>query len=157
MLNRTLLSRLAPIAAVAGLLLAGCSETPYETSEEVAQARKDASENLSEARQEASQTENRVEEKVADAQHEYARTDATARAELTEVQAEALTKTAKADFDVAITEATGIRDVAKEKCGVLDGAEETACLSAADATFAASKAKAIADRDATLVAVAHVQ
>lgn len=157
MLNRTLFSRLAPSAAVAGLLLAGCNETPYETSEDVAQASKDASENLSEAREEASQTENRVEEKVANARQDYAKTDANAREELTEVQTEALRKTAKADFDVTITEATGIRDVAREKCGVLSGAEETACLSAADATFAASKAKAIADRDAALVAVAHVQ
>lgn len=157
MLNLTLFSRFVPIAAVAALLIAGCNETPYETSEDVTEARKDASENLSEAREEASQTENRVEENVADARHEYARTDANAREELTEAQTEALRKTAKADFDVAITEATGIRDVAKEKCGVLDGAEKTACLSAADATFAASKAKAIADRDAALVAVAHVQ
>jgi hypothetical protein len=157
MLNRTLFSRLVPIAAVAALLIAGCNETPYETSEDVAQARKDASQDLGEAREEASQTENRVEEKVADARHEYAETDATARAELTEAQSEALSKTAKADFDVAITEAKGIEDVAIEQCGMLSGAEKTTCLNAADAAFAASKAKATADRDAALLVAARDQ
>ena len=54
-----------------------------------------------------------------------------------------------------MAKAKGIADVAKEKCGVLDGAEKSACLSAAEATFEASKAKAIAERDAVLVTAAH--
>lgn len=61
-------------------------------------------------------------------------------------------KRANADFDVAITKAEGIRDVATEKCEMLSGVDKTSCLSTAAATFAASKAKATAERDAALVA-----
>ncbi len=73
------------------------------------------------------------------------------------MQADALVRTSNADFDVAIAEAKGIEDIATEKCGALSGAEKTACLSAAASTYAASEAKATAERDATLVVAAQYQ
>lgn len=152
MLNPSKISRLVPIVALTALMLAGCNKTPSETSKDVSQAREEARQDVSEARQDASRTENEAEEEIVDAQQDYAQTDADARAKLTEVQAEGLSKQAKADFDLAMTEARGIEDVAKMKCGVLGGAEKNACLSAAAATYAASEAAAIADRDAALVA-----
>jgi len=144
-----------PIVAMAALLIVGCNKTPSETSKDVTEAREKAGQDVSEARQDANKTESKAEEKVIDAQQEYAKTDATARAKLTEVQSEALTTSAKAEFDVAITEAKGIEDIAKQKCGVLAGAEKNACLSTAAATYAASEADATARRDAALVAAAH--
>lgn len=155
MLNRTMLSRVVPLVAVAALMLAGCNETSSTTAKDVTKAREDASQDVSAAREKAIQTEIKAEEKVVDAQQEYAQTNASGREELTEVQSKALSDTAKADFDVAIAKAQGIEDVAGEKCDVLDGAEKTACLSAAAATYAASEAKAIADRDAALLASAQ--
>lgn len=152
MLNRSIFIRLAPIVALTALMLAGCNKTPSETSKDVSQAREEAAEDVSEARQDANRTENKVEEKVVDAQQDYAKTDANARAKLNEVQSEGHSKTAKADFDVAIAKAKGIEDVAKQKCGVLGGAEKNACLSTAAATYEASKADATAKRDAALVA-----
>jgi hypothetical protein len=52
---------------------------------------------------------------------------------------------------VAITEADGRHDVAKEKCSAFTGVDKDACLSTADATYAADHAAATADRDARLV------
>jgi hypothetical protein len=68
-----------------------------------------------------------------------------------------MSKTAEADFDLAVTKAKGIADVAAEKCGILSGVEKNACLSAAEATFEASKAQATAERDAALVAAADAR
>ncbi len=96
-----MMNRLIPIVAVAALLLAGCKESPSETSKDVTQAREKASQDVSEARQDASKTESKSEEKVIDAQQAYSKTDANAREKLTEVESEAMAAEAKADFDVA--------------------------------------------------------
>jgi len=68
-----------------------------------------------------------------------------------------MVSTANADFKVASTEARGRNDVAKSKCGLLDGVEKTACISTADATLAANQADATAIRDAALVNAAHLE
>ena len=147
--------RFLSVVALAAVMLAGCNKTPTETSKDVTQAREDASQEVSEARQDASVTENKADEKVIDAQQEYAKKEAAARAKLTEVQSDAMATTAEADFDVAIAEAKGIEEIEKKKCGVLGGAEKTACMSKAAATFAASEAAAKAERDAALVVAAE--
>ena len=146
-----MMNRLIPIVAVAALLLAGCNESPSETSKDVTKATEEASQDVSEARQDASKTESKSEEKVIDAQQEYAKTDANAREKLTEVESEAMAAQAKADFDVAKTEAEGRHNIAVEKCGALEGVDKTACVSTADASLAAELAAATANRDAALV------
>jgi len=146
-----MMSRLIPIVAVGALLLAACNESPSETSKDVTQAREKASQDVNEARQDASKTESKSEEKVVDAQQAYAKSDATAREKLTAVESEAMAAQAKADFDVAITEAEGRHNIAVEKCGALEGVTKKACVSTADADFAAQQAAATANRDAALV------
>jgi len=155
MFNRTILNRLVPLAVLAALFLAACNETPSETDEDVTQAREEASENISDARQDAIEAENEAAENVVDARQQYTETDSDAREDLTEAEADAMIKKAEADFDVAMAEAEGRHEIATEKCGVLDGVEEEACLSSAHAKFEAEKALAIANRDATLVAAAQ--
>jgi len=152
-----MLNRIVPTVALAVLLLAGCKETISETAKDVAVAREDASEDDTEAREDASQTTHEAEEKIADAQQEYATDVTPAREDLNEVQSDAMSEIAKADFDVAITHAEGIADVESEKCGMLMGAEKKACFSAAEAAFEASKAEATTERDAALVAAADNQ
>lgn len=145
-----MINRLIPIVAVAALLLAGCNEAPSETSKDVTQAREDASQDVSEARQDASKKESKSEEKVIDAAQAYAKTDANAREKLTAVESEAMASGAKADFDVAMAEAEGRHEIATEECGGLQGVDKTACVSTADANFAADEAAATAIRDTAL-------
>ena len=145
-----MMKQLIPIVAVAALLLAGCNESPSETSKDVTKATEEASQDVSEARQDAGKTENKSEEKVIDAQQKYARTDANAREKLTDVESEAMAAGAKADFDVAKAEAEGRHNIAVEKCGALEGVDKKACLSTADANFAADEAAATAVRDTAL-------
>jgi len=157
MFNRNPLTRLLPIAAMAALMLTGCKETATETAEDVAKARSDATENVSEARQDLNKTINKAEEDVAEARHDYTERDTPARADLNEAKSDAMDDTAEANYDVAMAEAEGIENIASEKCGVLSGVEKNACLSAAEATFEAAKARAIAERDAALVAASRNQ
>jgi vacuolar-type H+-ATPase subunit H len=151
----TMMNRFIPLVAVAVLLLAGCDKTPTETSNDVAEARKEASQDVSEARQDASKIEDKADAKVAAAQDVYARTDETARAKLTRAESEAMISKAHADFDVALVEANGRHDIAIEKCGQFTGVDKTACLSTADADFTAEQAAITATRDAVLVQAEH--
>jgi vacuolar-type H+-ATPase subunit H len=144
-------NRLIPLFALLALTLVACDKTPSETSEDVGQAREEASQDVSETRQDASETMNKAEEKVVDAQQDFAKSDASARAKLTDAEAQALVTKAKADFDVAIAEAEGRHAIEIEKCGALEDVSKDACLSTADATFEADKAAATAKRDAALV------
>ncbi len=146
-----MMNRLIPIIAVGALLLAGCNESPSETSKDVTKAREKASQDVSEARQDASKTESKSEEKVIDAQQAYAKTDANAREKLTDVESEAMAAQAKSDFEVATAEAKGRHTIAVEKCGALEGVDKKACVSTADANFAADEAVATANRDTALV------
>jgi vacuolar-type H+-ATPase subunit H len=145
-----MMNQLIPVVAVMALLLAGCKESASETSKDVTQAREEASQEVSEARQDADRTENKSEEKVIDAQQEYSKTDANAREKLTEVESDAMANQAKADFEVAKTEAEGRHNIAVEKCGALEGVDKKACVSTADANFAADEAAATAIRDNAL-------
>lgn len=142
--------KLIPIVAVAALLLTACDESPSKTAEDVTQARVEASQEVSEARQDADKIESRSVDKVVDAQQAYAKTAAKARQKLTRVESAALTARAKAEFDVANTEAEGRHNIAVEKCGALKGVDKTACASTADANFAADVAAATARRDTAL-------
>lgn len=103
------------------------------------------------ARHDADKTVDKANDKLVDAQTDYARADDAARAKLTVVESQTMSKKAKADFDVAIAKAEGRHDIATEKCGALSGVDKTACISAADASFAAEQADATARRDQTLV------
>jgi len=150
-----MMNRLIPIVAVGALLLAGCNESPSETAKDVTQAREKAGQEVSEARQDASKTASKSEDKVMDAQQEYAKTDANAREKLTDVESQAMTAQAKADFDVAKTEAEGRHNIAVEKCGALEGVDKTACVSTADANFAAEVAAATANRDEAMAQLAQ--
>ena len=136
-------------------VLVGCPETPIETAAEVAEARRDAAEDTKEARQDANEDVAGAIEVISDAHQAYDKTNEIARRKLTDAESEAMVKAANADFDVATTEAKGGYDVAKAKCGALNGVDETACVSTADATLATNQAKATAIRDAALVNAEH--
>lgn len=150
-----MLNRIIPVIALAALLMAGCDKSATDTSEDVAKARENASQDVSKAQQDANKTEKKANEKVAAAQQDYAETDASAHAKLTAVESEAMIKSAHADFDVAMAAAEGRHKIAKEKCGASEGVDNKACLSTADATFAAEKADIIAHRDEALVQAEH--
>lgn len=150
-----MINRFIPLVAVAVLLLAGCDKTPTESAKDVAEARKEASQDVSEARQDAGKIEDKADQKVAAAQDAYAKTDETARAKLTQAESEAMISKAHADFDVAMVEANGRHAIAIEKCGQFTDVDKTACLSTADADFAAEQAAVTASRDAILVQAEH--
>lgn len=143
--------RLIPILALAALLLGGCNESASETAKDVSQAREKASTDMSTAQKDANKAENMADQKVAAAQQDYVETKAGAQSKLNKVEADAMVTVAKADFDVAMADLEGRHLIATEKCGMLKGAEKTACLSTADAALAADQAIATANRDAILV------
>jgi len=147
--------RLLPILALAALLVGGCSKSPSETSKDVAKAREKASQDVTAAQKDASKTESKTDLKVAEAEMDYSKTEDGAHDKLNQVESEAMAKMAAAEFDVAMAEAKGRHNIETKKCGVLKDVEKTACLSAADATLAAEKATATANRDAHLVAADH--
>lgn len=146
-----MMNRLIPIAAIAALLMAGCEKSPTENAREVDEARDSAALNVDEARKDAGKTQDKTQAKVAEAQDDYAKTAASANRQLSVVEAEAMRKNAEAALEVATAEAEGRQSIAREKCGVLEGAEKDACLSSADALLASDQASAIAARDAILV------
>jgi hypothetical protein len=136
--------------SICAALLAGCQGTSTESA--VAQAQEDAAENTRAARVDAAAEIAGADERVADAERVYARTDAVASNVLTRAESEAMIETANANFDVARTTAAGNHDIEMEKCDALTGVVKDACISTADAAFAASEAAAISTRDAALVA-----
>jgi len=77
--------------------------------------------------------------RVADAERANARAGAVASNALTRAESDGMIKTANAKFDVARTTAVGHYNVEKEKFDALTGVVEDACISTADATFAASE------------------
>ncbi|MDZ4729886.1 MAG: hypothetical protein SH820_08095 [Xanthomonadales bacterium] len=143
--------RLVPIIALVMLLLGGCSESATETSKDVGQAREKARDDVSAAQKDAVKDEDKAEHKVAEAQQDYAETRADAQGNLNQVEADAMVTRANADYDVALAEMEGQHRIAIEKCDALKDVEKDSCVSTADATFEADKARAIANRDAILV------
>lgn len=145
------MNKLIPVVVFAVLFAVGCDSKSADTAEDVAEARKEASQDVKVARQDAAKTESKASQKVDAAQNAYAKTDANAREELSEAESEAMITTARAEYDVAITAADGRYTIAKEKCGALTGVDNKACLSTAEATHAADKAIITADRDSALM------
>lgn len=145
------MNRLMPIVVLAALFSAGCDNKPTDTTKNVSEARKEASQDVKAARQDAAKIESEASQKVDAAQNAYAKTDANAREKLSEAEAEAMITKAKAEYDVALAAAEGRYAIAKEKCGALTGVDNKACLSTAEATYTAEKAMITAERDSALV------
>ncbi len=155
MKNMPMKSLVIPFAAAAALMLAGCTESPSETAKDVSEARQEAAEDSNEARDDRSEEVSKANEDVAEAKHDVMHGDDGEIKKLTAAEAEAMSEKAKADFDVATTDAEGRLNIATEKCDALSGVDKDACVSTANATFAADKAAATATRDAALVRAEH--
>ncbi len=142
--------KLIPIAIATALLFAGCQESQSDTAKDVAEARTEARKDSNEARQDASESAQEANKDVAQAGQTYGEKTDAARANLTEAEADAMRVNARSAYDIAVTDADGRHEIAKQKCDALTGTDKDACVSAADAALAADKANAEANRDATL-------
>jgi hypothetical protein len=142
--------RLIPTLALAVLLLGGCSESANETSNDVSQAREKASKDASAAQQDANRSAEKAQHEVAEAKRDYADTRNDAQDELNEAEADAMVTMAEADFDIMMAEVEGQHRIAIEKCDALNGVKKDSCVSTADATLEADKARATSNRDAVL-------
>lgn len=139
--------------AVSGLaLVAGCQESATAHASDVAEVRAEAREDNAEAIEDATDEVAEANQDVREARDDYDETAGEAHEELSATEADAMAVRARANFDVAMVEAKGRHEVAKEGCGDLTGVEKDACFSTADALHAADEAAAIATRDAALVA-----
>jgi len=143
-------TRLLPLAAALAFLLVGCQQTPAENAKKVSEARQEAAENVAAAKADADKTSSAVSRDVSAARTDYDAATQGARGKLSKVEAEAMAETARADYDVATAQADGMYKIAKEKCGILDGVQKTACQSGAEAQHQQALAYAAATRDAAL-------
>ena len=150
-----MIKQILPIAIVAALMISGCEKSPSDTATDVAVARKDAIENIDEARSDANKTVIKAQDQVANAQKKYGETDQRALNTLTAAESDAMIKTANALFDVAKAEAKGRYNIEKEKCGAFDGAAKDACMSTAAAVRAEELAMATKMRDEALMSAEY--
>lgn len=151
----TMIKRILPLVTLAALLISGCEKTPSDTAADVAGARKNAIENVGEARLDANGKVTEARNQVSEAQDNYAESDKNAAKALSEAESKAMIKTAKAQYEVAKVEAEGRYDIEKEKCTGLKGVTEDACLSSAAAVRAEALAKATEARDQVLLSAEY--
>lgn len=141
------------LLAASGLtLLAGCEQSTSAQAADVAEVRAEARADTDAAVDDANDEVAAANAEVREARDDFDEAADEANDQLNATEAEAMAVRARANFDVAIVEAKGRHEIAKEKCGNLTGIEKESCFSTADAEHAADEAAAIATRDAALVA-----
>lgn len=145
-----MINLIVPIAAIAALFLIGCGETPKGTTNDVAEANKQADKSITGA--DANEAVTKANESMADAVPTYARPDAEAQVKPGSAQANAMSERAQAQFDLAITTAQENYKAATQKCDALGGTVQITCKSAAEAILATANADASTKRDAALLA-----
>jgi hypothetical protein len=147
--------RFLPVVAVCLVLTAGCEKSTSASAKDVAKARENATENSNEARNDADKVAAETNANLATVAQANAKADANARADMSAAESKAQAATAQANFNVAMTDAKGAYDIAKEKCSTLKSVDKDACLSTIAATLAADEAAATATRDRSLAAADH--
>lgn len=146
-----MIKQLLPLAIVAALMISGCDNSPTDNAKNIVDARKTASKDISQTREDATKTMIKAQDQVASAQQKYGETDQRALKTLTAAESDAMTKTANAAFDVAKAGVEGRYNIEKEKCGILDGAAKDACLSTANTVRTEDLARATKFRDDALL------
>ncbi|MCK7593099.1 hypothetical protein [Pseudomarimonas salicorniae] len=144
--------KLLSVAIIALVTLGACQKSSTAVDEDVADARQDAAEESLTARKDAEAARKKAAADLASARRDGAEENIDTRRQVAAAESDAMEDKAERDYDVATTDAEGRHQVAMERCEKLKGAELDACRSAADAAQAVALAKAVAERDARLVA-----